>query len=66
VDCDTDYHLLVASLKVSLAKPNQQKRIPPLNLEELKGEIAAHLAIEVSNKFSVLEAMKEEKTPEDL
>ena len=37
-----------------------------MNLEELKDDKAAHFAIEVANKFSVLEALKEEKTPEDL
>jgi len=37
-----------------------------LNLEELKGEKAAQFAIPVSNKFSVLEALTEEKTQEDL
>ena len=53
-------------MKIKLAKPPEQERIPPLNLEELKDDKAAQFAIEVSNKFSVLEAMKDEKTPEDL
>jgi hypothetical protein len=65
-DCDTDHQLLVASMKIRLAKPEKQNRIPPLNLEELKGDKAVQYATEVSNKFSVLEALREEKSPEDL
>ena len=48
-------------MKIRLAKPEKQNRIPPLNLEELKGDNAVQFAAEVSNKFSVLEALREEK-----
>ena len=49
-------------MKVKLAKPPKQDRIPSLNLYELKDDKAAHF--EVANKFSVLEGLKEVKTPE--
>ena len=39
-DCDTDHQLLVATLKVRLAKRQRQHSILPLNLEELKKEKA--------------------------
>ena len=39
-DCDTDHQLLVAMLKVRLAKRQRQHGIPPLNLEELKEDKA--------------------------
>ena len=42
-DCDTDHQLLVATVKVRLAKRQRQYSIPPLNLEELKEEKAVHL-----------------------
>jgi len=59
-DCDTDYRLLMATLKVRLAK--RQHSIPPLNLEELKVE----KALQVTNRFMALEAAQDEVTPEDL
>jgi len=38
-DCDTDHQLLVATVKVRLAKRQRQHSIPPLSLEELKEEL---------------------------
>jgi len=55
-DCDTDHQLLVATLKVRLAKRQIQHSIPPLNLEELKEETAVQFAAEVTNKLTALEA----------
>ena len=46
-DCDTDHQLLVAMLKVKLAKRQRQHSIPPLNLEELKEDKAVQFAAEV-------------------
>ena len=65
-DCDTDHQLLVATVKVRLAKRQRQHSIPPLNLEELKEEKAVQFAAEVSNRFTALEAAHDEVTPEDL
>jgi len=53
-DCDTDHQLLVAMLKVRLAKRQRQHSIPPLNLEELKEDKAVQFAAEVTNKFTAL------------
>jgi len=65
-DCDTDHQLLVATVKVRLAKRQRQHSIPPLNLEELKGEKAVQFAVEESNRCTALEAAHNEVTPEDL
>ena len=46
-DCDTDHQLLVATVKVRLAKRQRQHSILPLNLEELKEEKAVQFAAEV-------------------
>jgi len=64
-DCDTDHQLLVAMLKVRLAKRQRQHSIPPLNLEELKEDKAIQFAAEVTNRFTALEAAQNEVTPED-
>jgi len=53
-------------VKVRLAKRQRQHSIPPLNLEELKEEKAVQFAAEVSNRFTALEAARDEVTPEDL
>jgi len=65
-NCDTDLQLLVATLKVRLAKSQRQHSIPPLNLEELKEEKAVQFAAEVTNKSMALMAAQDEVTPEDL
>ena len=65
-DCDTDHQLLVATVKVRLAKRQRQHSILPLNLEELKEEKAVQFGAEVSNRFTALEAAHDEVTPEDL
>jgi len=65
-DGDTDHQLLVATVKVRLAKRRRQHSIPPLNLEELKEEKAVQFAAEVSNRFTALEAAKNEVIQEDL
>jgi len=65
-DCDTDHHLLVATLKVRLAKRQRQHSILPLNLEELKEDEAVQFAAEVTNRFTALEAAQNDVTPEDL
>ena len=64
-DCNTDHQLLVATLKVRLAKRQRQHIIPPLNLEELKEDKAVQFAAEVTNRFMALEAAQNEVTPED-
>jgi len=61
-----DHQLLVATLKVRLAKRQRQHSILPLNLEELKEDKAVQFAAEVTNRFSALEAAQNEVTPEDL
>jgi len=58
--------LLVATLKVRLAKRQRQHSIPPLNLEEFKEDQAVQFAAEVTNRFMALEAAQNEVTPEDL
>ena len=65
-NCDTDHQLLVATLKVRLAKRHRQHRIPPLNLEELKEVKSVQSAAELTNMFSALEAAQNKVTPEDL
>jgi len=65
-DCDTDHQLLVATVKVRLAKRQRQHSIPPLNPEELNNEKAVQFAAEVSNRFMALEAVHNEVTPEHL
>jgi len=50
----TDDQLLVATLKVRLAKRQRQRSIPPLNLEELKEDKAVQFAAEMTNKFMAL------------
>jgi len=65
-DCDTDHQLLVATLKVRLAKRPRLHSILPLNLEELKEVKAVQFATEVTNRFMALEAAQDEVTPEDL
>ena len=65
-DCDTDHQLLVATLKVRLAKRQRHHSIPPLNLKELKEEQAAQFAAEVTNRFMALKALGDEVTPADL
>jgi len=65
-DCDTDHQLLVAKLKVRLAHRQRHHGIPPLNLKELKEEIAVQLATEETNRFTALEAAQDEIAPEDL
>ena len=65
-DCDTDHQLLVVTVKVRLAKRQRQHNIPPLNLVELKEEKAVQSAVEVSNRFTALEAAHDEVTPEDI
>ena len=57
--------MLVATVKIRLAKRQRQHSIPPLNLEELKEEKAVQFAAEVSNRFTALEAAHDEVTPED-
>ena len=61
-DCDTDHQLLVATLKVRLAKRQRQHSIPPLNVEELKEDKALQFAVEVTNRFTALEAAQNEVT----
>jgi len=65
-DCDTDHQLLVAMLKVRLAKRQRQHSIPPLKLEELKEDNAVRFAAEVTNRFTALEAAQYEVIPGDL
>jgi len=65
-DCDTDHQLLVATLKVRLAKRQRQHSIPPLNLEEHKEDKAVQFATEVTKRFTSLEAAQDEVNPEDL
>jgi len=65
-DCDTDHQLLVATLKVRLAKRHRQHNIPPLNLKESKKQKSVQFAAEVTNRFTALEAAQDEVTPEDL
>jgi len=65
-DCDTDHQLLVATLKVRLAKRQRQNSISPLNLQELKEDKAVQFAAEVTNRFTALEAAQKEVTQEDL
>ena len=65
-DCDTDHQLLVATLKVWVAKRQRQHSILPLNLEELKEEKAVQFAAEVTNGFAALEVPQHEVAPEDL
>ena len=65
-DCDTDHQLLVATLKVRVAKRQRQRSIPPVNLNELKEDKAVQFAAEVTNRFTALEAAQNEATPEDL
>ena len=65
-DCNTDHQLLVATVKVRLAKIQRQHSISPLNLEELKEAKAVQFAAEVSNRFTALEAAHDEVTPKDL
>jgi len=43
--CDTDLQLIVATLKVRLAKRQKQHIILPLNLEELKEKKAVRLTV---------------------
>ena len=45
-DCDTFHQLLVATLKIRLAKRQRQHSIPPLNFEELKEDKAVQFAAE--------------------
>jgi len=61
-------HVLVEELMltVGLGKRQRQHSIPPLNLEELKEEKAAHFAAEVTNWFTALEAAQDKVTPTDL
>ena len=65
-DCDTDHQLLVAMLKVRVAKRQRQHSILPLNLKELKEEKAVQFAGEVTNGFTALEVPQHEVAPEDL
>ena len=51
-EADTDHQLLVATLKVRLAK--RQHTISPLNLEELKEEKAVQFAAEMTNRLIAL------------
>jgi len=45
-----------------LAKPPKQMHTLPLNLREFKDAKAALFVIEVSNKFTVIEVLKEQKS----
>jgi len=65
-DCDTDHHLLMATVEITMAKVEKQDRTPPLNLEDLKYDKASYIAAEVSNRFGVLYALNVEKTPGEL
>jgi len=65
-DCGIDHQLLVATLKVRLAKRQRQHSIPPVNFEELKEDKAVQFAAEVTNGFTVLEAALNEVTPENV
>ena len=58
--------MLVATLKVRLAKRQRQHSILPLNLKELKEQKAVQFAAEMTDKFTALEAAQDEVTPEDL
>ena len=58
--CNTDHQLLVATLKVRLAKRQRQHSIPPLNLEELKEDKAVQFAAEVTSSFTALEATQDD------
>ena len=53
----TDHRLLVATVKVRLAKRQRQHSIPPLNVDELKEEKAVQFA---------LKAAHDEVTPDDV
>jgi len=46
-DCDRDHQLIVATLKVRLAKRQRQHSISSLNIEELKEKKAVQFAAEV-------------------
>ena len=59
-DCDTDHQLLVATLKVRLAISPRQHSI--LHLKELKEDKAVQFAVEVTNRFTALEAAQNEVT----
>jgi len=50
-ECDTNHQLLVATLKVRLAKRQRQYNVPPLTLEELKEEKAVQFAAEVTKRL---------------
>jgi len=63
---DAHHQLLVAMLKVRLAKRQRQHSIPSLNLEEVKEEKAVQFAAEVTNRFTALEAEQHEVNPKDL
>jgi len=63
-DCNSDHQLLVATMKIRLHGKKHQSEVIPLNLEELIN--AMKYEIEVSNRFDALEAIQEEKTPEDM
>jgi len=67
-DCDTDHQLLVVTGKIRLAKRQTQQSITvmPLNLEELKKEEAVQFAAEVTNRFTALEAARDQVTQENL
>ena len=59
-DCDTDCQLLVATVKVRLAKRQRQHSILPLNLDELKEQKAVHFAAEVINRFMAFQAAQDD------
>ena len=58
--------MLLATLKIRLAKRRRQNSILLLNLTELKEEKAVQFVAEVTNRFMALEAARDEVTPEDL
>ena len=65
-DCDSDHHLLVATLTMRLGKKKKLESPLRLDLDSLNGEKAAEYALEVTNRFEALGFLEDEKSPNDL
>jgi hypothetical protein len=64
-DCDSDHHLLVATLKIRLGKKRKLETPLRLNLEGLYDKAEVYV-VKVKNRLEALEMMDEPRSPEEL
>jgi len=65
-DRDTDHNLLIATMKVRLARQKRTEMLKRLDVEELNGSKGYTYETKIANRFEALKYVIEEKTPNEL